>query len=326
MSTRGLWGIKNIEGRSDGKTEFGVFHRFDSYPTYLGAKLIKSLMVYGFDSFKKFAKGVKIVKESDFDCLKTLKSMVVNSIYLNQQSLFESFAALYIGERGDLVVFDGFDFIYDSLWCEWAYMINLETQCLEIYRGFNTDPNEAGPYASKKAEDSSKYYGCRLLYEIPVERIKLIKSEKEIEIMCDAIEKFKDCFSLKYDYEPNSKEVNLATEKALKLAILVEEIEKQYDYNDEVNLILSGIIYGLQDTVKPKRIKSDLDFTLILSEKSANLEYFAPIFEIYLSQNKNAVVLLESISERDLEQLKELRENVREYEEKRLKKIIAKKK
>lgn len=322
MSTRGLWGIRGITGREDGKEEIGIFHRHDSYPTYLGGKLIGSLIVYDLDSFREFANGVKIVKESDFDCFGSLKEAVMNSVYLAQQDLFKSFTALYMGKQGNLVVFDEFDFIYDSLWCEWAYMINLETQCLEIYRGFNTDPNEAGSYASKKAEDSSKYYGCRLLYEIPIERIKLIKSEKEIEIMCDAIEEFKDCFSLKYDYEPDSEEVNQATEKALKLAILVEEIEKQYDYNDEVNLILSGIIYGLQDTVKPKRIKSDLDFTITLSEKSANLGYFAPILEIYLSQNENAIALLESISGKDLEQLRRLREEV---EKKRLEEIIAKK-
>jgi len=109
MSTRGLWGIRGITGREDGKTEIGVVCYSDAFPSRLGADIMFSLKNNCIDDY------------------------IIN-VNMSQ---------------------NGIDFIYDSLWCEWAYMINLETQCLEIYRGFNTDPQEAGPYASKKSEDSS---------------------------------------------------------------------------------------------------------------------------------------------------------------------------
>lgn len=75
--------------------------------------------------------------------------------------------------RVDFLV-DQHTFGWDSLFCEWAYVINLdgENPTLEVYRGFNSTPAVAGRWAGPRpegiSEGSEGYHGIELikLYEI----------------------------------------------------------------------------------------------------------------------------------------------------------------
>lgn len=62
-------------------------------------------------------------------------------------------------------------FLRDSLFCEYAYLINLDTNMLEYYQGFNKNPNEKGRYAKYTVDDEKKYYGVKLIQEIPLQDI-----------------------------------------------------------------------------------------------------------------------------------------------------------
>lgn len=42
--------------------------------------------------------------------------------------------------NGTHELYDDFSFGNDSLWCEYAYVLNLDSNILEIYTGFNKDP------------------------------------------------------------------------------------------------------------------------------------------------------------------------------------------
>jgi hypothetical protein len=75
---------------------------------------------------------------------------------------------------------DSHTFLVDSLFCEWAYIINLDENVLEIYRGFNKEPSDKGRYASLKEPDrvldngniiKTKHYGVELIKEIPLSEI-----------------------------------------------------------------------------------------------------------------------------------------------------------
>jgi hypothetical protein len=93
-------------------------------------------------------------------------------------------------------------FLIDSLFCEWAYIINLDSGKLEIYHGFNHDPDAPGRYAKESiprewpknmviVDENGKatpfeynpkpYYGVVLDQEIPLSDInKYILIEKKI--------------------------------------------------------------------------------------------------------------------------------------------------
>jgi hypothetical protein len=59
---------------------------------------------------------------------------------------------------------DRHELLADSNTCEWAYIINIDDECLEIYKGPNLDPNALGRYASLKTGGCQ---GVALIMAIP---------------------------------------------------------------------------------------------------------------------------------------------------------------
>lgn len=139
MSTRGAVGIRmnNID-------KVGYNH-FDSYPTGLGNELIIWLKGMNSTKLEKLFNEIKLI--DDYNLLTwDWDKHCLNNMFANSH-----------------------DFLYDSLFCEYAYIVNLDTNMLEFYKGFNKDRNALGRYSNFKADEDSKYYGVKLNQEIPLD-------------------------------------------------------------------------------------------------------------------------------------------------------------
>lgn len=97
-------------------------------------------------------------------------------------------------KAGPLPLNDETAFAADSLFCEWAYLLDLDKQVLEIYEGFNTKPLPKGErFAKLKAKNEKNssgetYYPIKLWKKVPFdectpkklkELIKELEQEKE---------------------------------------------------------------------------------------------------------------------------------------------------
>lgn len=94
---------------------------------------------------------------------------------------------------------DSSDFPKDSLFCEWGYILDMDNQVLEVYKGFQKKQHKQGRFADKsqkpknwKAEYEGQnfYYPCALVLSIPFKDIatdykaaeeKLLNLEKQEE-------------------------------------------------------------------------------------------------------------------------------------------------
>ena len=83
-------------------------------------------------------------------------------------------------------------FAAESLFCEWAYVLNMDRNVLEIYKGFNSEPLKKrerfynlqcnGPILSH--DKKSKYYPIKCIAKIPFKeatREKLIELDKKLQ-------------------------------------------------------------------------------------------------------------------------------------------------
>lgn len=62
---------------------------------------------------------------------------------------------------------DNREFAAESLYCEWAYVIDLDTEMIEVYRGFNkTKP--IGRFAKLKVAKGEKYKPVTLFHSFPI--------------------------------------------------------------------------------------------------------------------------------------------------------------
>jgi len=83
------------------------------------------------------------------------------------------------------------DFMADSVYCEYAYILNLDTEELEFYRGGNTNPDAAGRYAAKgrwsppAPMTGTSFYGVRLVKTIPFAVIRETRREERSGLLRD---------------------------------------------------------------------------------------------------------------------------------------------
>lgn len=161
MGTRGAM-IFVIDGE-----EKVCYNHWDSYPDGLGVKMLKWLReaVADLPKLKAQARELKMVDENTNPSAEEIAKLAHLSwnkaehggdadlrpgqqwYDLLHQTQGEPAMVLEAGYNAD-----GHDFVYDSLFCEWAYVVDLDADVFEVYRGFQTAEVTAGRWAGKQRE------------------------------------------------------------------------------------------------------------------------------------------------------------------------------
>ena len=174
MGTRGLYGF-----RKDG-IDKATYNHFDSYPDYLGRNAAELLVFTTPELMEKVYESIILVDKNVPPTPEQVKECVDAGYYngsVSEQSTADWYCLLR-NLQGELEEYkknaaagrttymaDGINFIKDSLFCEYAYIFNLDTQKLEFYVGFQHGPQAGNRYGEEPDEEG--YYPCRLCLEIP---------------------------------------------------------------------------------------------------------------------------------------------------------------
>lgn len=183
MGTRGAVGFR-IDG-----TDKVSYNHFDSYPTGLGKDVVEFCRKTSNIDLSPFVRGIRLVREEDAPTpaeIARYRELLNESV--GEQSADDWYCLLH-GAQGNLdlylegldVMLDAGEFLKDSLFCEWAYIINLDEGVLEVYRGFNKDPKALGRYAALyPAGDDAipRYYGVVLVESIPLKEAGKIRADQ----------------------------------------------------------------------------------------------------------------------------------------------------
>ncbi|NOG70443.1 hypothetical protein HJG45_08680 [Roseicella sp. DB1501] len=158
-----------------------LYNHFDSYPEGLGEDMIAFARKIATDvpKYRSLAENLRMVDPDSTPDIETVERAAqagLHDLTVSNRSTTDWYCVLrnLQGEPEKTLEFGiatsgGNDFVADSLFCEWAYIINFDTGEIEIYKGFNTDPAAAGRYASLKDKgDGVEYFGVRLLGTFPL--------------------------------------------------------------------------------------------------------------------------------------------------------------
>lgn len=91
--------------------------------------------------------------------------------------------SMFTKQLDDLALQNDIEFSGDSLFCEWAYVVDLDANVLEVYKGFNKNPVSPENRFAKYLKDSGEYHPVVLvkrwsLDALPTEA-EFIKTFKE---------------------------------------------------------------------------------------------------------------------------------------------------
>jgi hypothetical protein len=166
MGTRSSIGV-----HVNGKDKL-TYNQYDGYPTGVGKQVYEQICAlikqHGWDGVVKLATKLKQVKsDKEF----TEKQKEKYGDLWQQVSTGKDMYSLLRGLQGDLgamlergIMTKDNEFIKDSLFCEWAYILNVDEQTFEIYQGFQSLPHTQGRYATCK--EARGYYACALIHTI----------------------------------------------------------------------------------------------------------------------------------------------------------------
>ena len=189
MSTRGAYGFRIHQNDKI------TYNHCDSYPSSLGIVVISFIKSTPISELKTIAENIILIKNRSKPTKKQIgQCKKWADLSVSEKSLNDWYCLLH-KTQGDLNVYkdgltymiDSNEFLFDSLFCEWAYIINIDTNTLEVYKGVNESKTALGRYASNTLDKENVYYGVALINEIPLPNIKKM-SNKTIFELCKRLE------------------------------------------------------------------------------------------------------------------------------------------
>lgn len=171
MGTRGAYGFRYH--RYDKIT----YNHWDSYPEWLGENVVKFVRETPLKEMRRIFNRIALVNEDDMPTPEQIKECEpYTDLSVSRRSTGDWYCLLR-GAQGDLFAYknglrymiDNADFLRDSLFCEWAYVINLDEGVLEVYRGFQKTPDNNRYALDKPADDG--YWHCKLAITFPLDNI-----------------------------------------------------------------------------------------------------------------------------------------------------------
>lgn len=163
MSTRGFTSFA-----VNGETKTAYNHS-DSYPDGLGFGVLYWLREADIDSAAVMARALRVVNSDDDPTDEDIARLApFTNTGVGARRDRPDWYQLLRGTHGDPaailaagVVEDASSFPTDSLFAEWGYVVDFDSQSLEVYVGFQREPHEAGRFASLTGRDG--YYPVRLI-------------------------------------------------------------------------------------------------------------------------------------------------------------------
>jgi hypothetical protein len=178
---------------SEGEIKIAQYGQWDGYPDYMGINILKFLREFDVEIMKKQVKNVIFVdenKQKEIDLY--LKEIGSTNGYLNneQSDLFnEKYKFLNRSIGSDILemVYDeeynkpmllnnSITFSGDSLFCEWAYVIDLDKNLFEVYEGFNKNELNENDRFFKYTIENEEYHPIKLKKEFP---LNVLPSDEE---------------------------------------------------------------------------------------------------------------------------------------------------
>ena len=146
----------------NGEYKVAQYGQWDGYLSGQGTTVLKFLRTTNMKEFNKNIDKVKFMNSVEINELDKTNWKETHP-YLSRDYAAKILNVI-MSNGGEVELIDESEFGKDSLMCEYAYVINLDTMKLEVYSGFNQSKNNQSTRFYVEDPDGN-YYGSSLLVE-----------------------------------------------------------------------------------------------------------------------------------------------------------------
>jgi len=166
MGTRGLTMV--IESA---ETKVAQYGQWDHYPSGQGVTILDFLTKCDLEKFKKKAKALRWLTDKEVEKVNADPNWVENYPHLSRDAGGGILEMVY--KKKLLGLTNSEEFAADGLFCEWAYVIDLDKRTLEVYEGFQKMPVKQGERFAKYNKKTKKgdYYPCKLRKKFSLDKL-----------------------------------------------------------------------------------------------------------------------------------------------------------
>ena len=168
----------------DRQFKIAQYGQWDGYFSGAGVKIAKFIETMDFYQFKENVRHCNFitpeqVKNKWIECGAKPDETFVNFAVadkFNQQypeldrNIGSGILEL-VAKQGGMLLQDEIDFVGDSLFCEYAYVLDLDEEVLELYRGFNKKGLPKKQKRFRQYPKQDKYYPVRLVKEVEFRKV-----------------------------------------------------------------------------------------------------------------------------------------------------------
>lgn len=177
MGTRHL-----IAAVIDGEYKIAQYGQWDGYPREQGLRVLDFLKTADLESFAEKLRActwadAKYLKKVDKD-----KNWPENYPELSRDT-GGKILSLVMDSPVPLKLVDNLSFVAESWHCEWAYVIDVDTGALEVYRGGNTEQvPEDSRFRNVTSKDQDDSFPCTLVASFDIAELP---SRSDFLLTCD---------------------------------------------------------------------------------------------------------------------------------------------
>lgn len=181
MGTRGVLGFQM------NNVIKATYKHSDCYPAGLGCELVSFLIELKVREFNQLTRCLSKVRwvnayekpmEEDVERYAKFSDLGVGRQALDDWYCLlrdiqgvDSLLHILTGEL--TVLMDDTDFLYDSFFCEWGYIINFDDNTLDTYKGLQKQADRTNPLGTQSIADygADLYYPCRRVFRLPLSEL-----------------------------------------------------------------------------------------------------------------------------------------------------------
>jgi len=153
---------------SNGKTKVAQYGQWDGYPSGQGVIALDFLHNTPLDKFKEKLEACRFLTPEEVTAWGKAERWLPQ---FSRDHGAEILDLIMANEESEFILLDKGGFANNSLFCEFAYVIDLDRGTLEVYNGFNTEPLQPTDRFYTSSPDADGYYPVSLMHEFQLSNL-----------------------------------------------------------------------------------------------------------------------------------------------------------